>query len=161
MRITAFECEDAGVDLPVMPPTAPMLAKLARELPPPREGAIFEPKWDGFRAIVYRDGDEVEIESRGEKSFTRYFPELAEPLRAALPARCVVDGEIVVAGPHGLDFNLLQQRIHPAASRIARLAGETPASFIAFDLPQCQRPRPLGGGKWTGTGMTGTQDREA
>lgn len=122
------------MDLPVMPPTAPMLAKLARELPPPEPGAVYEPKWDGFRAVVYRDGDEIEIESRGEKSFTRYFPELLDSLREQLPARCVVDGEIVVTGPKGLDFNLLQQRIHPAESRIKRLAAETPASYIAFDL---------------------------
>lgn len=111
-----------------------MLAKLARELPPPVEGAIYEPKWDGFRAIVYRDGEEIEVESRGEKSFTRYFPDLIEPLQRALPDRIVIDGEIVVAGQHGLDFNLLQQRIHPAASRVKRLAAETPASFVAFDL---------------------------
>ncbi|MBI2169189.1 MAG: ATP-dependent DNA ligase [Actinobacteria bacterium] len=120
--------------LPVMPPTSPMLAKLARELPSPRAGTIYEPKWDGFRAIVYRDGEEVELESRGEKSFTRYFPELLPAIREAFPERCVVDGEIVVAGPKGLDFNLLQQRIHPAASRVERLATETPASFVAFDL---------------------------
>ena len=126
--------QDGRVRLPVMPPTSPMLAKLARELPPAREGTIYEPKWDGFRAIVYRDGEEIEIESRGEKSFTRYFPELVPVLLSALPARIVVDGEIVVAGPHGLDFHLLQQRIHPAASRVKMLSEQTPASFVAFDL---------------------------
>lgn len=121
--------------LPVMPPVAPMLAELQRELPAdPPEGTVYEPKWDGFRALVYRDGDEVEIGSRSEKPFTRYFPELLDPLERALPGRCVVDGEIVVAGTTGLDFNLLQARIHPAQSRIDRLAHEIPASFIAFDL---------------------------
>ena len=119
--------------LPVMPPVRPMLAKLARELPD-QPGLVFEPKWDGFRAVVFRDGDEVEIGSRNERPLTRYFPELLDPLRAALPTRCVVDGEVVVAGPHGLDFDALLQRIHPAASRIQLLARETPASFVAFDL---------------------------
>ncbi len=117
-----------------MPPLSPMLAKLARELPEVAEGTYFEPKWDGFRAVVFRDGAEIEIVSRGEKSFTRYFPELLEPLARDLPERCVVDGEIVVAAGRGLDFNLLQARIHPAESRIERLAHETPASFVAFDL---------------------------
>jgi ATP-dependent DNA ligase len=119
--------------LPVMPPVLPMLAKLSRELPV-RDDVLYEPKWDGFRAIVFRDGDEVEIGSRNTKPLTRYFPELLDPLRAALPSRAVVDGEIVIAGADGLDFDALQQRIHPAASRINLLAGETPASFIAFDL---------------------------
>jgi ATP-dependent DNA ligase len=123
------------MDLPVMPPLAPMLAKAAPELPDAEPGAYwFEPKWDGFRCLVFRDGDEIELGSRNDKPLTRYFPELLDPLRAALPERCVVDGEIVVAGPDGLDFDALQQRIHPAASRINRLAGETPASFVAFDL---------------------------
>lgn len=118
-----------------MPPVAPMLAKLERELPASvPDGTVFEPKWDGFRAIVFRDGDDVEIGSRSEKSFTRYFPELLDPLRRSLPERCVVDGEIVVAGAKGLDFNLLQARIHPARSRIDRLAREIPSSYIAFDL---------------------------
>src|SRR5207302_2461158 len=93
---------DPPVKLPVMPPVRPMLAKLARELPD-QPGLVFEPKWDGFRAVVFRDGDEVEIGSRNERPLTRYFPELLDPLRAALPTRCVVDGEVVVAGPHGLD----------------------------------------------------------
>jgi ATP-dependent DNA ligase len=109
-----------------------MLAKLARELP---TGAyLYEPKWDGFRAIVFRDGDEVEIGSRNEKPLTRYFPDLVEPLKAALPERCVIDGEIVIATEHGLDFDLLSLRIHPAKSRVAMLADETPASFVGFDL---------------------------
>ena len=124
-----------GMDLPVMPPLAPMLAKAAPELPIGEPGDWwFEPKWDGFRCLVFRDGDEVILGSRNDKPLTRYFPELLEPLRASLPDRCVIDGEIVVAGPDGLDFEALQQRIHPAESRINRLAGETPAQFVAFDL---------------------------
>jgi len=123
----------AAMDLPVMPPVKPMLAKLARELPEP-EGLVYEPKWDGFRCIVFRDGDEVELGSRNEKPLTRYFPELPGPLRAGLPDRCVLDGEIVIAGERGLDFEALLQRIHPAESRIKMLAGTTPASFVAFDL---------------------------
>jgi ATP-dependent DNA ligase len=117
--------------LPVMPPIAPMLAKLVPAIPP---GASYEPKWDGFRSVVFRDGDEVEVGSRNERPMTRYFPELVEAFRTELPDRCVVDGEIVLATEHGLDFNLLQLRLHPAASRVALLAGRTPASFIAFDL---------------------------
>jgi len=117
--------------LPVMPPVAPMLAKSVPVIP---ETGSYEPKWDGFRSIIFRDGDEVEIGSRNERPMTRYFPELVEAVRAHLPARCVVDGEIVLATPDGLDFEALQQRIHPAASRVALLAGQTPASFIAFDL---------------------------
>lgn len=109
-----------------------MLAKLTRELP--RGAYLYEPKWDGFRAIVFRDGDHVEIGSRNERPLTRYFPELADPIRASFPDRCVVDGEIVIATDHGLDFDLLSLRIHPAASRIAKLAADTPASFVAFDL---------------------------
>jgi ATP-dependent DNA ligase len=112
-----------------------MLAKLARELPSNRDGEyLFEPKWDGFRAIVFRDGDEVEIGSRNERPLTRYFPELLDDLRANFPTRCVVDGEIVIATKNGLDFDLLSLRIHPAASRVAKLAEETPSSFVAFDL---------------------------
>jgi ATP-dependent DNA ligase len=114
-----------------MPPVAPMLAKLVPAIPP---GASYEPKWDGFRTVVFRDGAEVELGSRNERPMTRYFPELVEALRTGLPQRCVVDGEIVLATGHGLDFNLLQLRLHPAASRVALLAGRTPASFIAFDL---------------------------
>ncbi len=116
-----------------MPPVAPMLAKLARELPR-ADDLVYEPKWDGFRCIVFRDGDEVELGSRNERPLTRYFPELIEPLRQGLPARAVVDGEIVIAGKKGLDFDALLQRIHPAASRVEMLAATTPASFVAFDL---------------------------
>lgn len=116
-----------------MPPVAPMLAK-ATEALPEGEGIIFEPKWDGFRCIVFRDGDEVVLGSRNERPLTRYFPELLGPLRDALPLQCVVDGEIVVASGDRLDFDALQQRIHPAVSRVERLAAETPASFVAFDL---------------------------
>ena len=123
------------MDLPVQPPLAPMLAKASPELPDGPEGSYwFEPKWDGFRCLVFRDGPEVILGSRNDKPLTRYFPELLDPLRAALPERCVIDGEIVVAGPDGLDFDALQQRIHPAESRVNRLAAETPASFVAFDL---------------------------
>jgi len=110
-----------------------MLAKLAREMPAP-EGMLYEPKWDGFRCIVFRDGDEVELGSRNEKPLTRYFPELPPALRANVPERCVLDGEIVIAGGNGLEFESLLQRIHPAASRITMLAETTPASFVAFDL---------------------------
>lgn len=119
--------------LPVNPPVAPMLAKLARELPE-SQGLFYEPKWDGFRCIVFRDGDSVTLGSRNEKPLTRYFPELVGALKANLPERCVVDGEIVIAGPHGLDFDALTQRIHPAESRVELLARTTPASFVAFDL---------------------------
>jgi len=114
-----------------MPPVAPMLAKPAGAIP---AGQLYEPKWDGFRAIVFRDGDEVEIGSRKEKPMTRYFPDVVAAVLRAFPPRAVVDGEIVIAGAGGLDFWALQQRIHPAASRVDRLAGETPASFVAFDL---------------------------
>ena len=119
-------------NLPVMPPISPMLAKAVPRMP---EGALsFEPKWDGFRSIVFRDGDEVEIGSRNERPMTRYFPEIVEAVKANLPERCVVDGEIIVVVGKRLEFEVLQQRIHPAASRVNRLAKETPASFIAFDL---------------------------
>ena len=110
-----------------------MLAKLSRELPV-KDGLVYEPKWDGFRCIVFRDGDEVVLGSRNERPLTRYFPELLEPVREQLPDRCVVDGEIVIPGPNGLDFDALLQRIHPAESRVRMLAEETPASFVAFDL---------------------------
>ena len=123
----------ATVRLPVMPPLGPMLAKSATDLPV-GEGWLFEPKWDGFRCIVFRDGDEVELGSRNERPLTRYFPELPPALQSALPERCVVDGELVVPSPAGLDFDALQQRIHPAASRVNRLAAETPTHFLAFDL---------------------------
>jgi ATP-dependent DNA ligase len=117
--------------LPVMPPVAPMLAKAVATIPP---GASYEPKWDGFRSLVFRDHDEVELGSRNERPMTRYFPELVEAIMAELPQRCVVDGEIVIATSGGLDFEALQQRIHPANSRVRMLAEQTPASFIAFDL---------------------------
>src|SRR3712207_354668 len=121
------------MDLPLLPPVKPMLAKAVTKVPT-AEDMFYEPKWDGFRAIVFRDGDEVELGSRNERPLTRYFPEVVEAVKAALPPRCVVDGEIVIAAPKGLDFEALQQRIHPADSRVRRLAGETPASFVAFDL---------------------------
>jgi ATP-dependent DNA ligase len=117
--------------LPVLPPVSPMLAKPVAVIPP---DASYEPKWDGFRSIVFRDGDEVEFGSRNERPMTRYFPELVEAVKAELPERCVIDGEIVVATGDGLDFDALQQRIHPAASRVTLLSTQTPASFIAFDL---------------------------
>jgi ATP-dependent DNA ligase len=110
---------------------SPMLAKPVAEIPP---GASYEPKWDGFRSIIFRDGAEVEIGSRNEKPMTRYFPELVAAFRAELPERCVIDGEIVVTGERGLDFEALQQRIHPADSRVVLLSQQTPAAFIAFDL---------------------------
>ncbi|MCV7223394.1 ATP-dependent DNA ligase [Mycolicibacterium elephantis] len=117
--------------LPVMPPVRPMLAKSVDTIPP---DASYEPKWDGFRSICFRDGAEVEFGSRNERPMTRYFPELVAAAIAELPPRSVIDGEIVVATDHGLDFEALQQRIHPAASRVQMLAEQTPASFIAFDL---------------------------
>jgi ATP-dependent DNA ligase len=119
--------------LPVTPPVLPMLAKRVGELPVGGTW-IFEPKWDGFRALVFRDGDEILIQSRDEKSLNRYFPELLEPLRSQLPARCVLDGEIVVAKDNALDFDALQLRIHPAASRVKLLSQEIPASIVFFDL---------------------------
>jgi ATP-dependent DNA ligase len=122
------------MDLPVMPPVAPMLAKPVAELP---DGPYsFEPKWDGFRTIVFRDGDEVELGSRNERPMTRYFPELVDAVKAHLPSRCVLDAEIVVPDPEGrrLDFDALLLRIHPAASRVRLLAEETPARLVAFDL---------------------------
>jgi ATP-dependent DNA ligase len=119
------------MDLPIMPPVSPMLAKPVRSMPP---DASYEPKWDGFRSICFRDRDEVELGSRNERPMTRYFPELVAAVRDELPERCVIDGEIVVATDHGLDFEALQQRIHPADSRVRMLAAKTPASFIAFDL---------------------------
>ena len=120
------------MDLPISPPLPPMLAKAVKTMP---EGdLLYEPKWDGFRCIVFRDGDEVELSSRGERPLTRYFPELVEAVKRELPARCVVDGEIVLPRGTRLDFDALQQRIHPAASRVTLLAEQTPASFVAFDL---------------------------
>jgi ATP-dependent DNA ligase len=116
-----------------MPPVKPMLAQSVPEVPD-GPGYLYEPKWDGFRCIVFRDGDDVELGSRNEKPLTRYFPDIAEAVKAQLPQRCVVDGEIVIATGHGLDFEALLQRIHPAASRVRMLAASTPASFVAFDL---------------------------
>ena len=115
------------------PPIEPMLAKLAADLPE-GEGWLFEPKWDGFRAIAFKDGDDLYLQSRDSRPFDRYFPDLKAPLLASLPGRAVVDGEIVIWGPRGLDFDALQLRLHPAASRVARLAAEMPAAFVAFDL---------------------------
>jgi ATP-dependent DNA ligase len=115
------------------PPIEPMLAKIADELPE-QDGFLFEPKWDGFRAIVFRTGDEAYIQSRDLRPLNRYFPELERACIERLPKGCVIDGEIVVVGASGLDFDALQQRLHPAASRVAKLSNATPASFIAFDL---------------------------
>src|SRR5687767_2781163 len=134
------------MELPVLPPVSPMLAKAATRLPT-GEGFFYEPKWDGFRCILFRSGDEVELGSRNERPLTRYFPELLGPAREQLPDKVVLDGEIVIAGARGLDFDALLQRIHPAESRIRMLAETTPASFVAFDLLACgdvdARPLPL------------------
>jgi ATP-dependent DNA ligase len=121
------------MDLPINPPVKPMLAKPVADIP---SGQIYEPKWDGFRSIIFRDGAEVEIGSRNEKPMTRYFPEVVEAIRANFPDRAVIDGEIIVADTERnmLDFEALQQRIHPAASRVTMLSETTPASFVAFDL---------------------------
>ena len=119
--------------LPFGPPIEPMLAKATTGLPE-GDGWLYEPKWDGFRAIVFRDGDDLFIQSRDLRPLDRYFPELAGPLRENLPDRCVTDGEIVIAGPAGLAFEALLLRIHPAESRVRMLAAETPASYVAFDL---------------------------
>ena len=119
-----------------MPPVQPMLAKSVKGIPDPAKhgGLVFEPKWDGFRCIVFRDGDEVELASRNTKPLTRYFPEVVEAVRASLPERCVLDGEIFVAIGDRLEFERLQERIHPADSRVRMLAEKTPAGFVAFDL---------------------------
>ncbi|MFJ2723935.1 ATP-dependent DNA ligase [Streptomyces collinus] len=119
------------MDLPVMPPVKPMLAKSVAKIPP---GMHYEAKWDGFRAVVFRDGDEVELGSRTGKPLTRYFPELVAALKERVPGRCVLDGEIVIAREGRLDFDALTERIHPAASRVRTLAERTPASFVAFDV---------------------------
>jgi ATP-dependent DNA ligase len=119
--------------LPFQPPIEPMLAAQGEEIPV-GEGWLYEPKWDGFRAIVFRDGDEVKLASRKGQPLERYFPELVEWLKPPLAEACIVDGEIIIAGHEALDFDALLQRIHPAASRIKKLAQETPASFVAFDL---------------------------
>src|SRR5918912_1753412 len=121
------------MDLPLLPPVKPMLAKAVTKVPA-AEGTFYEPKWAGFGCIVFRDGDEVELGSRNERPLTRYFPEVVEAVKAALPERCVVDGEIVVPNGDRLHFEALLQRIHPAESRVRLLAEQTPASFVAFDL---------------------------
>jgi ATP-dependent DNA ligase len=132
--------------LPFEPPLAPMLSRAAEALPA-GDGWQFEPKWDGFRTLVFRDGDEVLLQSRDEKPMNRYFPELVAPLAGTLPGRCVVDGEIVIVGAGGLDFEALLLRIHPAASRVKLLAEQAPASFVAWDLlaldDEDLRPMPL------------------
>ncbi len=141
------------MDLPITPPVEPMLAKASSELPE-GDGWLYEPKWDGFRALVFRDGDELLIQSRDKKPLGRYFPELAAPLSDNLPPRCVLDGEVVIARDGSLDFEALLLRIHPAASRVAMLAEQSPASFVAWDLlaiddeslmeqPQVERRRRL------------------
>src|ERR1700746_2697026 len=117
---------------PIAPPVEPMLAKIAEAIPEGRY--LYEPKWDGFRAIVFRAVSELYIQSRDSRPLDRYFPELHEALLERLPQNSVVDGEIVVATERGLDFDMLQLRLHPAASRVAKLAKETPSSFIAFDV---------------------------
>src|SRR6185436_2303188 len=129
------------MQLPVNPPILPMLAKRVDALPD-GAGWIFEPKWDGFRVLVFRDGDELLLQSRDAKPLDRYFPELREPLLAQLPRRCVLDGELVIVGDDGLDFEALQQRIHPAASRVKLLAKETPVSVVFWDL-LCEGDRDL------------------
>ena len=129
--------------IPVNPPVLPMLSKRIAELPE-GDGWIFEPKWDGFRALIFRDGDELTIQSRDTKPLNRYFPEVVEALKAQLPERCVLDGEIVLVRGSGLDFEVLQQRIHPAASRVKLLAAEIPASIVFFDL-LCDGDRDLRG----------------
>jgi len=121
------------MDLPVNPPVKPMLAKAVDGIPE-RVDVLFEPKWDGFRCLVFRDGDELVLGSRNEKPLTRYFPEMVAPLLEQLPERCVIDGELVVITDNKLDFDGLQQRIHPAESRVNMLAEKTPAAFMAFDL---------------------------
>lgn len=119
------------MDLPVMPPVKPMLAKAVPEIP---DVGHTEPKWDGFRTIIFRDGDEVVLGSRNEKPMTRYFPELVAALKDSIPERCVVDGEVIIIAGERLDFEALQQRIHPADSRVRLLAEQTPAAFVGFDL---------------------------
>jgi ATP-dependent DNA ligase len=131
------------VNLPVNPPLLPMLAKRVGELPP-GQSWFFEPKWDGFRTLIFRDGDDLLIQSRDEKPLNRYFPELVETLTAQLPRRCVLDGEIVIATARGLDFDALQMRLHPAASRVRTLSQSTPASVVFFDL-LCLEGRDLRG----------------
>src|SRR3954447_6324424 len=117
----------------IRPPVEPMLAKLSEDLPA-GDDFLYEPKWDGFRCLVFREGKEIYLQSRELKPLDRYFPELHDPLAREIPERCVLDGEIVIAGPDGLAFEALLLRIHPAASRVKLLASQTPASYVAFDL---------------------------
>ncbi len=136
-RIGTGSAYDADVDLPVLPPVQPMLAKSVKSIPDPAKfsgGLSFEPKWDGFRCIVFRDGDEVQLRSRNTKELTRYFPEVVDAVREWVPERCVVDGEIFVAVGERLEFERLLERIHPADSRVRMLAEQTPAAFVGFDL---------------------------
>jgi ATP-dependent DNA ligase len=119
--------------LPVTPPFEPMLAKLTRDMPPPGLDVLYEPKWDGFRCVVFRDGDEIDLQSRNQKPLLRYFPELREPLLEQLPERVVLDGELVVTNDRGIDFDALQLRQHPADSRVQKLAKEIPAQYVVFD----------------------------
>jgi ATP-dependent DNA ligase len=133
MATRKTEPSPAEEGAPVEPPIEPMLAKIADELPSGDE-FLYEPKWDGFRAIVFRSGADVYIQSRDLRPLDRYFPDLHQELIEKLPPGCVVDGEIVIVGPKGLDFDALQLRLHPAASRVAKLAAEAPAAFVAFDL---------------------------
>jgi ATP-dependent DNA ligase len=133
-KVSTVKAGPGKAGFPILPPVEPMLAKLTEEIPA-GGGFLFEPKWDGFRAIVFRGrGDELYIQSRDSKPLDRYFPELHDALVAALPERCVLDGEIVIATAHGLDFVALQMRLHPAESRVRKLAEETPSSFVAFDV---------------------------
>src|SRR3954454_3600669 len=123
--------------LPVLPPVKPMLAKSVKQMPQPGDiagGVLYEPKWDGFRCIVFRDGEDVELGSRNERPLTRYFPDVVDAVKDELPERCVVDGEIVIASEGRLDFEALQLRLHPAESRVRKLAAETPAELVVFDL---------------------------
>src|SRR3954467_4983873 len=122
-----------AMDLPVQPTILPMLAKRVSDLPPGDQW-IFEPKWDGFRTLVFKDGDEVFLQSRDAKPLNRYFPEVVEVVKAQLPRRCVLDGDMVIVGENGLDFDALQMRLHPAESRVRKLAAEIPASVVFFDL---------------------------
>src|SRR4030081_2545231 len=126
---------------PINAQILPMLAKRVDEIPA-GEDCLFEPKWDGFRALIFRDAQEILIQSRDGKSLNRYFPELMEPLRRQLPDRCVLDGEIVIASAPGLDFGALQLRIHPAAARVNLLSKQIPASIVFFDL-LCEDDRDL------------------
>src|ERR1700730_3094102 len=132
-RVSSGVIRNRSMRLPFAPPLAPMLSRAADALPA-GEGWQFEPKWDGFRTLVFRDGDEILLQSRDEKTMNRYFPELIAPLAATLSERCVIDGEIVIVGGGGLDFEALLLRIHPAASRVKLLSAPAPASFVAWDL---------------------------